>query len=132
MQFKIHTYYAIRTLRFVHMRGGETLTAMQVAIAVGTTTPIIVKIAARLKKAGMLKTIQGGQGGYILGKPVSEISIYDVFVCIEGELRINHYVKSGEVCSQDEQAECKMHEVLYSLEDDLIKKLSSVFISDLV
>ena len=132
MQLKVHTDYAVRILRFIHSHEGETLTAMQIALGVGITTPTFTKIAIRLKNNGMLKTIQGGQGGYILGKPANEISIYNVLVSIEGEMRINHCMEGGGLCSHGEQVDCKVHEMLYGLQYEIIERLSNIYISDLV
>jgi len=131
MQIKTHTDYAIRILQFVNTRKGETLTAMQIALATGITTPTFTKIAMKLKKDGMLKAIQGGQGGYILNKPAHEINIYDVLESIEGELRISHCMESGELCLHGEQVKCKVHEMLNSVQDDIVNKLSNMYISDL-
>ena len=132
MQLKSHTDYAIRILRFLHTRNIETLTAMQIALATDITTPTFTKIAMKLKKDEMLKTVQGGQGGYILGKPANEISVYDVLVSIEGGLKINHCMEGEGLCSHGEEVDCKVHEKLYSLQDEIIDKLSKMYISDLV
>jgi len=131
MQLKAQTDYAIRILRFLHTRNVETLTAMQIALATDITTPTFTQIAMKLKKDDMLKTIQGGQGGYILGKPANEISVYDVLVSIEGELKINHCMESEGLCSHGEEVKCKVHEKLYNLQGEIIEKLSNLYISDL-
>jgi Rrf2 family protein len=132
MQFEIHTDYAIRSLRLLYTRGDEILTAMQIAIAIGTTSPTFSKIANKLRSSGLLKTIQGGQGGYVLGKPANEISIYDVLLSIEGELRINLCIENGERCEHGEEVKCKVHDIMYGIQEELIEKLSNVFIADLV
>ena len=132
MRFKITTDYAIRALRLLHTREGEVLTTMEMALSIGTTAPIFAKIASKLRHAGILKTVHGQFGGYVLGKPAHEISIYEVFLCIEGELRINHCLETGGLCSHGEQVKCKVHDILYGIQDDLINKLSNVSIADLV
>ena len=98
MRFEISTDYAIRALRLLHVREGEVLTTMEIAQSIGITFPVFVKIATKLRHAGILKTIQGQKGGYVLANTANEISIYNVFLCIEGDLRINHCLESGELC----------------------------------
>ena len=39
-----------------------------------------------LKKAGLVKSIRGAGGGYVLAKDVSEISVGDVLRALEGSL----------------------------------------------
>ena len=132
MRFEISVDYAIRALRLLHIREGEVLTTMEIALSIGTTSPIFAKIATKLRHAGILKTIQGQKGGYVLGKPANEINIYDVFLCIEGDLRINVCIETGELCTHGKQVKCKVHDILYGVQEELIEKFSNVSIADLV
>ena len=132
MRFEISTDYAIRALRLMHLREGEVLTVMEMAQFIGITFPVFSKVATKLRRAGILKPIRGQKGGYVLAKPAHEISVYDVFLSIEGELRINHCLETGGLCTHGEQMECKVHDILYGIQDDLIEKLSNVSIADLV
>ena len=132
MLFELYTDHAIRALRLLHVRKGEVLTIMEIALSIGTTSPIFAKIAGKLRRAGMLKTIKGQKGGFVLGRPASEISIYEVYLCMEGELRINHCLVSNELCEHGKQVDCNVHGVLYGIQDELIEKLSNISIADLV
>lgn len=40
----------------------------------------------KLKKAGLIKSTRGAQGGYRLAKPAAEISVGDILRALEGEL----------------------------------------------
>lgn len=44
------------------------------------------QLMALLKKAGLIKSIRGAGGGYVLAKEVSEISVGDVLRALEGNL----------------------------------------------
>ena len=44
------------------------------------------QLMALLKKAGLIKSIRGAGGGYVLAKDVSEISVGDVLRALEGNL----------------------------------------------
>ena len=132
MQLEITTDYAIRALRLLHTQEGKPMTAMDIALGIDTTAPSFVNIARRLKPAGLLKTVRGHEGGFILGKPANEISIYDVISAMQGELRINHCLEDGAVCSHGEDVRCVVHEMLYGVQQDLIEKFSNVYIADIV
>ncbi|MEW5815970.1 MAG: Rrf2 family transcriptional regulator [Spirochaetota bacterium] len=41
-----------------------------------------------LKKAGLVKSLRGARGGYMLAKTPSQIKVFDVLACLEGELEI--------------------------------------------
>ena len=42
----------------------------------------------QMKKSGILVSKSGNNGGYRLAKDASEISLYDVFSCLEGDVNI--------------------------------------------
>jgi len=132
MQLELTTDYAIRALRLLHTQDGKPMTAMQIALGIDTTAPSFINIARRLKPAGLLNTVRGHEGGFILGKPANKISIYDVIVAMQGELRINHCLEDGELCSHGENVKCNVHKILYGVQEELIEKFSNVFISDIV
>ncbi|MDT8418808.1 MAG: Rrf2 family transcriptional regulator [Desulfuromonadales bacterium] len=46
-----------------------------------------------LKKAGLLKSRRGPQGGYSLAKPADEITVEDIVLAAEGELLLVNCVK---------------------------------------
>jgi len=100
-------------------------TAMEIADAVGITYPFFIKIANQLKKHEFLKSVQGRNGGYMLGKSAHKISLYDIFLCIEGKLQISN-------CAQrDEPNDCKLSKAWHTLQSKIIEEMSGQYISDL-
>jgi len=50
------------------------------------------QVLSSLRKAGLVESVRGAQGGYILSRPPSEIRISDVLEAIEGPINPNHRV----------------------------------------
>jgi len=44
------------------------------------------QLAAPLRKAGLITSVRGAQGGYILGRPAARITVGDVLRVLEGPL----------------------------------------------
>jgi len=86
MNLHIHTEYALQILQHLHKHKGVLHTAASISIATGIRYPTVAKIAKRLKEKGLIKPIQGRWDSYALGRPASEISAYDVLVCMESNL----------------------------------------------
>ena len=131
MKFQISTDYAVRILQFLYINKDTLLTATTIAESTGVTYPFFIKIANQLKKKGLLKSIHGRNGGYLLGKSAHKISLYDVFLCIEGELQFCPCLKNGRSCLRVEAGPCNLHTFLYELQGKVIAEMSSQSIADL-
>jgi len=55
-------------------------------------------IIASLKTTGLVTNVGGKKSGYILGKPTSEIAIYDIYRTFEPELSIIHCTNKPVTC----------------------------------
>lgn len=47
------------------------------------------QVFALLRKGGIVKSVKGPQGGYVLAKPIDKITIKDIIYVLEGELKIS-------------------------------------------
>ena len=129
MQFQVSTDYAIRILHYLHTNKALT-TAQDISVAVGVTYPFFIKIANQLKKEGLLTTVQGRHGGYLLAKPADQINLYDVFVAIEGEMALNRCLQTDQRCNRNEEEHCALHSYFSKVQATLISHLANAFISD--
>ena len=43
------------------------------------------QLLIKLKNGGIMKSFRGASGGYMLARDPSEITVYDVLVCVEGD-----------------------------------------------
>ena len=130
MQLQVSTKYAIRILQYLHLCGRELPTAMTIAVATGVTYSNVLKIAVQLKRHGLLDTVQGRNGGYVLAKAAAEISVYDIFLAIEGDLQINRCLKDEQYCSRGEGGKCSAHDYFQDLQNDVAALLSRKCIAD--
>ena len=65
---------------------GEMVTAEQVAQAQSIPLNFLENILRDLRRAGLVESRRGQQGGYLLARPAEEISIADVIRAVEGPL----------------------------------------------
>ena len=130
MQLQISTDYAVRILRYLHKHKEDLPTAMTISQAIGITYPFFIKIANQLKQNGLLSAVQGRNGGYRLARSAEQITIYDVFLSIEGDLQINRCLNPDHGCSKGEVHSCKFHSFLRSLQNKLIDEMSGQSIAD--
>ena len=78
--------YALRALCTLAARGGEPLTAEELAQAQGLPVRFLRAILNDLRRVGIVTSQRGNEGGYQLARPPSEITIGEVFRRLEGPL----------------------------------------------
>jgi len=120
----------MRILQHLHFHREKLPTAKTIAQAVGVTYPFFIKLANLLKHKGLIHTAQGRNGGYQLARPAEEISLYDVYLAVEGDLRLNRCLGADKFCSRDAVEKCSLHRFFKTLQENLIAELSSKSIAD--
>jgi len=122
MRIQKSTDYAVRILIYLSENKGELHTAQTIADAVGIGHSYFFKAIKQLRDNGLVKTEQGRHGGFSLGKPAHQISVYDVYLAMEGEMYMNHCLKEEWVCTKpmSNKDACKVRTFLHSLQEDII------------
>lgn len=64
----------------------EPVSINNIAVRQGISERYLEQLMTLMKKAGLVKSIRGAGGGYILAKSVDEISVGDVLRALEGKL----------------------------------------------
>lgn len=64
----------------------ETVSISSISLRQGISESYLEQLVAKLRKAGLVKSIRGAQGGYQLAKPSEEISVGDILRALEGNL----------------------------------------------
>ena len=131
MKLQASTIYAIRILQYLHIHRGKVLTSAEIARDVGIPHAFFLTIANQLKHTGLLSSIRGRYGGYVLGKSACDINVYNVVLAIEGDLRISCCFENGKLCPYGEPTSCKIHNTLHNMQDKMIEHMSGVSIADL-
>jgi Rrf2 family protein len=65
---------------------GKPVQVSQIARRQNVSPRYIEQIFQKLKPAGIIATVRGPKGGYLLGRPAQEISIMDILDAVEGPL----------------------------------------------
>jgi Rrf2 family transcriptional regulator, cysteine metabolism repressor len=87
MIFTTKAEYGVRLLVQLGARSGEAPVSLK-AIAEAENLPLayLERIAALLKKAGLVEATRGAHGGYVLAKPAEEITMDHVVLALEGAI----------------------------------------------
>ena len=87
------------------------------------------QVFAALRKAGIIKSVKGPQGGYLLAKPATKISVAEILRALEGDYLIEEEDVEGE--NGRAAAQAVQSEVIERLNRGLQDILENLFLSDL-
>lgn len=75
--------------------------AAELAGAIGVATSTASKILKMLARAGLLRSVRGAKGGYMLARPAGEVSIADVIDAMEGPIGVTECSAIPGMCAQE-------------------------------
>ncbi len=65
---------------------GEKVILKQIAERQNISEPYLEQVFSTLRKAGIVNSQKGAQGGYSIAKDISNITVADILIALEGEL----------------------------------------------
>lgn len=90
--------YGLKAMVDLSMAYGQArLSTVSLAELQGISDTYLEQLVSALKKAGLITSTRGAQGGYELSRPPEEITIHQVLSALEGETTLIDCVSSSKV-----------------------------------
>lgn len=89
------------------------------------------QLIAMLKKTGLVRSVRGAQGGYVLAREPSEITVGDVIRALEGPIAPVYCVSEEDPGSCDEADYCITRTVWARVRDGLAAIIDSISLADM-
>lgn len=96
----------------------------------GISEKYLWQVLAPLKPAGLVASVRGPRGGYVLARPASDITVRDIVSTLEGECLLVDCTKSPEACERSEA--CVVREMWTELEGKLAELMERITLETLV
>lgn len=90
------TDYAVVVLGRMAASKGAVTTAIGLAEATTLPQPTVAKVLKRLSKQGLIHSVRGAAGGYVLDKPADQISMASIVEAIDGPVALTACVEEAE------------------------------------
>lgn len=89
------------------------------------------QLMAKLKRAGLVESIRGAAGGYVLARQSSEISVGDILRALEGDLKpVDCMGIRGEKCKTGDYCPTRM--VWQRIDESIQSTIDSIYLNELV
>lgn len=98
----------------------------------GISENYLEQLIAQLKKAGLVQSIRGANGGYVLTRKPEEISVGDVLRALEGDLQLTECVSNPEGCGNISCNDCVTKNVWEKISESINEAADSITLGELV
>jgi len=86
----------------------------------GLSEKYLGQLAVMLKNAGLLRSLRGAKGGYLLSKPAGEINFCDIVECLEGP-----------ICLSDKSDDCAANIIWDEISEWMKDRMRAVTLAEL-
>ncbi|MGM0414987.1 MAG: RrF2 family transcriptional regulator [Bacillota bacterium] len=107
---------------------GEAIPLRVIAERENISEQYLEQLFANLRKSGLVKSVRGAHGGYLLNRKPENITAGDVFRVLEGPVSPVDCVQEGYECEQSEK--CVTHDLWSILSDQIEEVLDSHTLED--
>lgn len=110
----------------------EPVSINSIAARQGISERYLEQLMTLLKKAGLIKSIRGAGGGYVLAKEMSEISVGDVLRALEGSLEPVECTGFNEEASCEAAGGCVTKYVWQRINESINQTVNEISLKQLV
>ena len=101
----------------------------EIAEKQGISLKYLEQIVILLKNAGLIRSVRGAKGGYMLSKSPDKIKLFDVLTALEGDINVVDCISYPEVC--DRVKYCITKDIWETISNKIKEVLSSITLYDL-
>jgi len=123
--------YAMRALAHVassYNEGNRPVSIKQISEKEKISNRYLENIFVALRKAGILKSVKGEKGGFMLAKPPESISIFEIIKAVENRVSATPCTEDPKNCERG--SKCGMKKIWAGLNKAVIDYLKSTTLKD--
>jgi Rrf2 family protein len=130
MKLSTRTRYGTRALlELAEHYGNGALQLKIIAERQGISVKYLEQLMVVLKSAGIVQSVRGAKGGYVLGRGPEKILLSEVFTVLEGPVTTSECVSNENYCGR--VADCVVRGVWAEVEEAIKGVLNAVTLKDL-
>ena len=130
MKLSTRSRYGMRAVLELALEYGKgPLQINTIAQREGISNKYLEQLVAILKSSGLLKSVRGPKGGYLLAKPPTQVTLYEVFRVLEGPMDIVDCLVHEDFCPRC--SDCITRQVWSKIANAMVDVLDSITLQDL-
>ena len=132
MSITKNTEYALRALYEIAEAGdGQPLSRRAISQKQDISEPFLEKIFIPLQQAGIISSVRGPGGGFVLGKKASDITVWDVFSAVDSKVHFHEKCAAinNEECERLKK--CKIKYIWHKINKALKDSMAGISLEDI-
>jgi len=130
MKLSTRGKYGLYAMYYLTMHDGEGPQTLQNISTVGVPRQYLEQLLGNLRRAGLVSTVRGAQGGYQIARSPEEISLRDVIDAVEGPIELSECASADGCCQKS--GTCPVRRVWQRVTDSINAELEKIHLSDLL
>lgn len=123
--------YAVMAMVDLAMHGKDgTVTLSDIAGRQEITQAYLEQIFAKLKRCGLVKSVRGPGGGYLLGKLAHEISVAEIILSQDEKIKMTRCEEHNHGGCMSDKSRCVTHDLWDGLSKNIRNYLGSISLAD--
>lgn len=133
LKLSTRSRYGLRAMFDLAQHEGEgPISLKSIAERQGLSEHYLEQLVSGLRKAGLVESTRGAQGGYFLGKEASQIRVGDVIRVLEGSIApVDCVSEEDPECCQNSRY-CVTRTVWEKMRDSITEVVDSITLEDMV
>lgn len=133
MKLSTRGKYGVRAVFEIALHYGKgPITIKEIADRQGISFSYLEQILHRLGKAGVIESVRGPAGGYLLARKPSDLTIGDIVRALEGPIALSHCLEPGESGDCNQAEDCVARMVWVKVGAKIEEALDSISFNDLL
>ena len=131
MKLSTRTRYGVRAiLELAENYGKGPLKLKAIAEHQEISVKYLEQLMAVLKSAGIVRSVRGPRGGYVLTRSPNKIKVSDCFNCLEGPVITTECVDNSSFCTRT--ADCVARQLWTDVQNTVMDLLRSITLQSLI
>ncbi len=111
---------------------GSPLTLAEIAARQDISLSYLEQLFAKLRRGGLVRSVRGPGGGYLLARSAEAIRISDIVLAVDEPIRATRCQPGSPVSCQGVKGRCMTHDLWEELSNHILLFLSSVSLADVI
>lgn len=113
-------------------RTGRPVALADIAERQDISLSYLEQLFAKLRRGGLVNSVRGPGGGYLLARPAEEMPVADIIMAVDEPVRATRCSPGQPFGCRDNSAQCMTHDLWEELSNQIYLYLASVSLADVI